>query len=339
MGGGLAGAFRLPSHPVSPLAAVARRMLLALGLLVLSAVIVYVQRGGYHDNAHPGQPLTLLASVYYATVTLSTTGYGDIVPVSAGARLANIVLITPIRVIFLIVLVGTTLEVLTERTRANWRIARWRSKVNGQAIVVGYGTKGRSVIATLRECGVPDASIVVIDTAGGAVAEANAAGLVAIAGDATRRDVLASAEAARAAQVVIAVQRDDTAVLITLTARELNPDAVIVAAVQERENEPLLRQSGANHVVVSSDAAGRLLGISTIRPLEARVMADLLNRSLDLTERPVDSNEVGRPPRDAAGAVAVLRGQSLLAVDDPETGGLQAGDRLILMASGGKARR
>jgi hypothetical protein len=44
-------------------------------------------------------------------------------------------------------------------------------------------------------------------------------------------------------------------------------------------------------------------------------------------------------PRDAAGAVAVLRGQSLLAVDDPETGGLQAGDRLILMASAGNARR
>jgi voltage-gated potassium channel len=244
-------------------------------------------------------------------------------------------------VIFLIVLVGTTLEVLTERTRANWRIARWRSKVNGQAIVVGYGSKGRSVIATLRECGVPDASIVVIDIAAGAVAEASSAGLVAISGDATRRDVLASAEAPRAAQVVIAVQRDDTAVLIALTARQLNPDAVIVAAVQERENEPLLRQSGANHVVVSSEAAGRLLGISTIRPSAARVMADLLDsgRSLDLTERPVAAAEVGRPPRDAAGAVvAVLRDQSLLAADDPEAGRLQADDRLILMASGGRAR-
>jgi voltage-gated potassium channel len=340
-GGGLTGAFRLPSHPVSPLTAVVRRMLLALGLLVLSTVIVYLQRGGYRDNAHPGQPLTLLASVYYATVTLSTTGYGDIVPVTAGARLANTVLITPIRVIFLIVLVGTTLEVLTERTRANWRIARWRSKVNGQAIVVGYGTKGRSVIATLRECGVPNASIVVIDIAAEPVAEANAAGLVAIAGDATRRDVLASAEAARAAQVVIAVKRDDTAVLITLTARQLNPDAVIVAAVQERENEPLLRQSGANHVVVSSEAAGRLLGISTMRPSAARVMADLLKgRSLDLTERPVNAAEVGRAPRDAADAViAVLRDQSLLAVDDPEAGRLLAGDQLILMAYGTKAKR
>jgi voltage-gated potassium channel len=116
-------------------------MLLAVGLLAVSAVIVYLGRNGYRDAAHPGQPLSVLASVYYATVTLSTTGYGDIVPVSDSARLVNTVLITPIRVIFLIVLVGTTLEVLTERTRMNWRIARWRTKVAGQVIVVGYGRR------------------------------------------------------------------------------------------------------------------------------------------------------------------------------------------------------
>jgi len=328
----------LPSHEISPLAAVARRMLLALGLLVLSAVIVYLGRAGYRDNAEPNQPLTLLASVYYATVTLSTTGYGDIVPVSANARLVNTVLITPIRVIFLIVLVGTTLEVLTERTRMNWRIARWRSKVNDQVIVVGYGTKGRSVIATLRESGVPDASIVVIDADAEAVAEANAAGLAVLAGDATRGDVLAGARADRAAQVVIAVHRDDTAVLIALTARELNPAAVIVASVKERENEPLLRQSGADHVVVSSEAAGRLLGISTIRPSASRVLADLLDRGggLDLTERDVSEAEVGRAAQDVAGAViAVLRGHSLISADDPQAGRLRPGDRLILMATCG----
>jgi voltage-gated potassium channel len=329
----------MPSHPVSPLAAVSRRMLLALSLLIASTVIVYLGRTGYHDNAHPGQPLSLLASVYYATVTLSTTGFGDIVPVSTGARLVNIVLITPIRVIFLVLLVGTTLEVLTERTRSNWRIGRWRSKVTGQAIVVGYGTKGRSVIATLRECGVPDISIVVIDSAAEAVADATAAGFVAVAGDATRRDVLARAEADRAGQIVIAVQRDDTAVLITLTARELNPRAMIVAAVRERENEPLLRQSGADHVVVSSDAAGRLLGMATIRPSAGRLIADLLDQGggLDLTERDVAPAELGRPARDAAGTViAVLRDERLLAAADPGAQQLRAGDRLILVASGGQ---
>jgi len=302
-----AGVVSLPSRSFSPLTAVTGRMLLAASLLALCTLIVYLGRNGYHDNAHPGQPLSPLAAVYYATVTMSTTGYGDIVPVSNTARLVNTVVVTPLRVIFLVILVGTTLEVLTERTRRNWRNARWRSKVSGHAIVVGYGTKGRSVIATLRESGMPAASIVVIDMSAEAVAEANAAGLAAVAGDATRRDVLARAEAGRAAQVTIAVHRDDAAVLVVLAARQMNPGALIVAAVRERDNEEVIRQSGADQVVVSSDAAGRLLGISTIRPSAARVMSDLLDRgrSLDLTER----------------------------AGDPEAARLQPGDRLILIAS------
>ena len=67
----------------------------------------------------PGRPLSVLGSVHYATVTLPGIGYGDIVPVTTAARLVNTVVITPMRVMFLIVLVGTTLQVLTERTRTN----------------------------------------------------------------------------------------------------------------------------------------------------------------------------------------------------------------------------
>jgi voltage-gated potassium channel len=311
-------------------------MLLAAGLLVLSAVLVYLGRYGYRDAAHPGQPLSVLASVYYATVTLSTTGYGDIVPVSGAARLVNTVLITPIRVIFLIVLVGTTLEVLTERTRMNWRIARWRTKVAGQVVVIGFGSKGRAVIRTLSESGVRKQGIVVIDTLAEAAAEANAAGLVAVVGDGTRSEVLRQAQIGRAGQVVIAVNRDDTAVLAALTARQLNPAATIVAAVREEENRDLLRESGADHVVVSSDAAGQMLAISTIRPAAAKVISDLLDhgRGLDLFERPVSRAEVGIPARAAGGTViAVMRAGQVLASDDSRAARLEEGDQLILVSS------
>ena len=331
-----AGAVLLPARPVTPLAAVSKRMFLALGLLAVSTVIVYLGRDGYRDAAHPGQPLSVLGCVYYATVTLSTTAFGDIVPVTATARLVNTVLITPIRVIFLILLVGTTLEVLTERTRTSWRIKRWRSRVAGQTVIVGYGTKGRSVIRTLGQSGLPDRSIVVVDVPAEAVAEANAAGLVAVGGDGTRQSVLIRAEIGSAAQVVIAVNRDDTAVLIALTSRQLNPSATIVAAVREEENRQLLRQSGADHVVVSSDAAGQMLAISTIRPAAGMVIADLLDRGrgLDLMERPAAGSELGAPARDAAGTViAVVRGDEVLASDDPRASPVAAGDGLILVSS------
>ena len=150
-----AAAVSLPSRPASPLAAVTQRMVLALGLLAASAVIVYLGRSGYRDAAHPRQPLSVLACVYYAAVALSTTGFGDIVPVSNSARLVNMVLITPIRVIFLIVLVGTTLEVLTQRTRTNWRITRWRSKMTGSGDRHRVRDQGPRFVRTLSESGVP----------------------------------------------------------------------------------------------------------------------------------------------------------------------------------------
>jgi len=330
-----AGFLSLPSRRTTPLAAVTRRMLLAAGLLVLSAVIVYLGRYGYRDAAHPGRPLSVLASVYYATITLSTTGYGDIVPHTETARLVNTVLITPIRVVFLIVLVGTTLEVLTERTRRNWRITRWRAKVTGQVVVVGYGSKGRAAVKTLTDSGVQKHAIVIIDALAEAVAEANAAGLAAVGGDGTRSEVLRQAEVGSAAQVIIAVNRDDTAVLVALTARQLNPSTTIVAAVREQENRALLSQSGADHVVVTSDAAGQMLAISTIRPSAAKVFADLLDhgRGLDLFERPADATEVGDSARAVAGVViAVMRDGEVLASDDPKVARIEEGDQLILVS-------
>ena len=93
-----------------------------------------------------------------------------------------------------------------------------------------------------------------------------------------------------AAAVIVAPDRDDSAVLITLTARELNPPARIVASVREAENAHLLEQGGADSVVVSSGAAGRLLGHAVHSPRVVQVLEDLLSvgEGLDIIEREVD---------------------------------------------------
>ena len=78
----------LPRTVQSPFRQVWRRMVIAAGVLVATVLIVYFDRNGYRDNS--GGPLSLLDATYYATVSLSTTGYGDITPVTPGARLLNI---------------------------------------------------------------------------------------------------------------------------------------------------------------------------------------------------------------------------------------------------------
>ncbi|RDG36332.1 potassium channel family protein [Streptomyces corynorhini] len=322
---------KLPRRKVvRPLRQVSRRLLMALVVLALTVFIVYIDKEGYHDNAD--NSVDFLDSVYYATVTLSTTGYGDIVPYSSGARLANVLLVTPLRVLFLIILVGTTLEVLTERTREEWRLNRWRSNLRDHTVIVGYGTKGRSAMQTLCATGLKKEQIVIVDPSGKVIEAANAEGFVGVLGDATRSDVLLRAELQRARQIVIATQRDDTAVLVALTARQLNRGAKIVAAVREEENAPLLRQSGADAVITSASAAGRLLGLSVLSPSAGTVMEDLIQQGsgLDLIERPVIKAEVGRNVRETDDlVVSVLRGHRLLGYDDPAASPLQLTDRLI----------
>jgi voltage-gated potassium channel len=140
------------------------------------------------------------------------------------------------------------------------------------------------------------------------------------------------AEVHKARQIIIATQRDDTAVLVTLTARQLNRQAKIVAAVREEENAPLLKQSGADAVITSASAAGRLLGLSVLSPSAGMVMEDLIQQGsgLDIVERPVVKAEVGKGVRETDDlVVSVVRGHRVLGYDDPAIGKLQLTDRLI----------
>ncbi|SEQ03174.1 MULTISPECIES: potassium channel family protein [Lentzea] len=326
----LVGVIRMPDKVESPVRAILKRVIGAMAALMLAVLIVYLDRDGYRDVNEDG--VSLLDAFYYATVSLSTTGYGDITPASSSARLVNVLVITPLRVLFLIVLVGTTLEVLTERSRQALRIQKWRRVVRDHVVVVGYGTKGRSAVAALLGDGVEPGSIVVVDTVQESLDAATAKGLVVVHGSGTRNDVLRVAGAARARAIVVAPNRDDTAVLVTLTARELAPKAQIVASVRERENEHLLRQSGADSVVVSSETAGRLLGMATATPSVVAMVEDLLtpDQGLAISERDVEPSEIGGSPRHLPDIVlGVVRGGTLYRVDAPEADAIEPGDRLL----------
>jgi voltage-gated potassium channel len=320
----------MPVARVSPVRSIGRRVAGALIALAAAVALVYAGRDGYRDVN--GDGVSLLDAIYYATVSLSTTGYGDITPVSPEARLVNILVITPLRVLFLIVLVGTTLAVLTERSRQVFRVQRWRSRVRDHVVVVGYGTKGRSAVRAVLSEGTAVGQVVVVDTDRTSLDAASAKGLITVHGSGTRSDVLRAAGVPKARSVVVAANRDDSAVLITLTARELAPKARIVAAVREAENVHLLRQSGADSVVVSSETAGQLLGMATHTPSVVAMVEDLLTpeAGLAIAERDVERSEVGGSPRHLADIVlGVVRAGILYRVDDPEADAIEAGDRLL----------
>ncbi len=314
------------AQQASPWTMLGRRLTWAGLLLIGVTLLVYVDRGGYSED------MSFLDAAYYASVTLTTVGYGDIVPVTPSARFLNLAIVTPARLIFLVLLVGTALSVLTEKTRKTLEIQRWRTTLKNHTVVIGYGTKGAGAVSALLADDIPASQIVVIDTNRAALANAEHHGLVTIYGSGTKQDVLKIAGVEFASSIVVTPSSDDTAVLCTLSVRELAPKANVVASVRESENRHLLLQSGANNVVTSAETAGRLLGLATVTPNVVEMMEDLLspNEGFSVAERPVREFEVGSNPRHLADIVlAVLRNNEVHRVDTVDAAALKPGDRLL----------
>ncbi|WP_433792286.1 potassium channel family protein [Actinoplanes sp. CA-252034] len=321
----------LPMVRQGPLRALGFRLLMACSLVLFAVAVIYADREGYRDVNEDG--LTLLDCFYYAVVSLSTTGYGDITPSTQSARLVNVLFITPARVLFLIILVGTTLEVLTDQYRKGLRVSRWRRKLKDHVIICGYGTKGRAAVAALLETGYDKSRIVIVENREAGVRQAAASGFVVIEGDATRSSVLNDADVKNAKSVIIATDRDEASVLITLTVRQLTAGQVrIIAAVREQENAALLKQSGAHHVIVSSSTAGRLLGLTTTAPPLIDVVEDLLTpgQGMALAMRSAERAEVGRNPRELPTlVVALIRRGKVLPLGGEQIVTIETGDLLV----------
>ena len=322
---------------LGPVANIAIRVSVAIGALVLAALLVYSERNCYADRGEVGT-LTLLDAFYYATVSLSTTGYGDIIPVCESSRLVNVLVITPLRFVFLIVLIGTTIEVLTRRTRQEWRTRNWRKHVDNHTIVVGYGVKGRSAARSLKDAGYDGNTIIVVAPDRDSIDLATRDGLVGIVGDGRSEEVLRDAAVEKAGRVIVATDEDDTSVLVTLTARRLaQPTCTIVAAVRESQNADILRQSGANNVIPTAESAGRLMGLSVISNTAGEIMEDLLDstRGLEVVEREITREELGLTPAqlDARGqlVLAVIRGGVAHRLYTDVIRQLEQGDRLVVI--------
>ena len=325
----------LPHNHAGPIFAIMWRVAIALACLFFTAGIVYLDRNGYRDVN--GDGMSLLDSFYYATVSLSTTGYGDVTPMSDHARLFNVIFITPLRFIFLTVLVSTTVEVLTQRGRDAFREARWRKTVQDHAIVVGYGVKGRAAVTTLIKGGYPAQDIVVIEPEGSSDPELAKLGVVEVKGDARREEVLKAAAVDRASKIIIAVDSDDTAVLVTIVSRRLNPKAQIIVAVREGIHMNTLRHTGANNVIVTDESTGNMLASAVLSPETGSIISDLVDPSegLEIHERDLNSNEIGKPVSELLNTgelvVSVIRGAEIHRFDDHKNLLLEAGDKVIVI--------
>lgn len=271
------------------------RVVAVLALIGIALAGHWFDRAGLKDNIDGH--ISFIDVIYFTMITVTTVGYGDIVPVSDRARLFDTFVVTPVRIFVWLIFLGTAYSFVIRHSWERWRMSLVQKNLNDHAIVCGYGATGAAAVDELIRRGCRAEQIVVVDGDPSALEAATDLGVSTVQGDATRNAVLEAAQIGRARSVLIAAPRDDTAILIALTARRLAPDVLVSATVRSAENEVLMREAGVDVIVNPVSFGGLLLAGSTAGSRIPDYVADLVavDGRVALRERPVTMDEVGKP--------------------------------------------
>jgi voltage-gated potassium channel len=317
------------------------RLALALALIGVALAVHWFDREGLRDNSHPGGTIGFVDIIYFTMITVTTVGFGDIVPVTERARLFDTFVVTPIRLFVWLIFLGTAYDFMFKRVWERWRMGVIQDKLHDHVVVAGYGVSGAEAVRELVARGADAARIVVIDEREPALEAAESCGVAVLSGDATRNAVLEAVKLERARALIVSAGRDDTSILIVLTARRIAPKVPISVVIRSDDNEALARQAGANTVINPASFAGLLLAGSTHGPHIADYMADLAaaDGSVALRERAVTAEEVGQPLSAITSGIGVRvhRGENVHPFWDDATHALQAGDHILeIVRNGGE---
>lgn len=221
----------------SPAAVIRRawRALIALALVLLGGWLGYLQLG-----------FTPLDAIYQTVTTVTTVGFREVQPLTSTGKAFTIVLIlvgVGTALYALGVLFGAMVEGHLTRHLEGRRMTRQITRMSGHVIICGWGRVGRACADRLTTDG---AAVVIVDHDAERLAGAH---YPTVLGDISDDAVLHEAGVARARALVAALDTDADNVYVTLSARALRPDMVIVARARSEESVPKLRRAGADHVV------------------------------------------------------------------------------------------
>ena len=256
-----------------------RSSLTASTLFALASVIVlliYGVLGAFLLGGGFAPPITTLPeALYFEMETMSTVGYGDIVPRSLDARMFVISLIMLGLTVFataLTAVLGPVLQNQISRTLGERK--RKMPHVN-HFIIAGDGVLARNTARELRHRGEPVVAIIEAESSGYGDAEV-------IIGDATDLDTLRAA-GGTVAKAILALSDDDSEnAFVILAARELATEAKLVAAVSSRKNLERVRRVRPDMIFAAPVFGSEFLAMALT---EQKIDSDwLIGRMLDANQ-------------------------------------------------------
>lgn len=319
-----------------------------LQIVVAIATVICIGCAGYMAFAH----YPPFEAAYMALTTITTIGYGEVLPLGAAGRTFNMFYIV-IGVATVLVALGVLTQAMIELELSGYFLKRRRRRMienlTSHFIVCGYGRVGRSASEELRKSGVP---ILVVDRNEERVERALNAGLLAVAADSTRDEVLRDVGIDRARGLIAALATDADNTYLILSAKALNPMIPVATRVSEEESERKLRRAGADVVFAPYTITGQRLSQSLLKP-HVNEFIDFTtgnNMGLDVRIEQVQvsarSEYVSKSLRQAQlrtelGVIvlAIRKGTGQMIFNPPADAEIGAGDHLIVMGPPAQLRR
>jgi voltage-gated potassium channel len=306
-----------------------------LAVLLIAVVLAayWFDRDGLKD--HSDGQMSFTDIIYFTMVTVTTVGYGDIVPVSDRARLIDAFLVTPIRLFIWFIFLGTAYQFVIQRIWEEIRMTRLQQRLSENVIISGFGHSGRSAAPEVAAKGTDRGQIVVIDINEEALRIAAENGYIGMRGDPTQERTLIEAGVERAKSVIICLGRDDANVLVVLTVRNLNSKVKIICSVKEEENLKLIRQAGADIMISPAKVGGYLLADAVNSRFTSDYVFDLLTSGgqVSLVERAPRLEEIGHRMREVTTGLVVRAYRDGTPIGFWEEGNdrIQEGDILLVI--------
>ncbi|GFO72057.1 voltage-gated potassium channel [Bathymodiolus japonicus methanotrophic gill symbiont] len=246
-------------------------------LIFIASTAIYM----FENEKMGGQINNLYDAFYWAVVTMSTVGYGDLTPVTQGGRLVTTALIISglgLMAFFTSIMVAAFSEKMNEFQQD--RVKASIEKLDNSTIVCGFGRVGQDIARQLQE---DQQSFVIIDNNEQHIALAKHQGYIALFDDATQNSTLTQAGINQGAKAILCATGDDVAnVYITLTSRYLNPDITIIARASHEDNVKKMHQAGASYTVQSYTIAGLLAAEYIGHPVAFEAINGILHGQQDV---------------------------------------------------------
>jgi len=232
-------------------------------VVFISSVLIYVMEAN-----NPNSPIdTLFEAIYWAVVTISTVGYGDITPATVeGRSVAMFVIVAGIAVYsFTTSLVVTAFTEKLDEIK-DIKIIDDVSKLKEFYIVCGYSAIAKEVVKTL----VLNTKVIILDKNSQNVMRAKKDGFVALNydhGSIASYDKL-HINIKKQVKAILCLNEDDVENVYTaLTVRSIDKDVLILSILKNQSNKNKLKIAGVNEIIDEKELVGMIARESVGKPI------------------------------------------------------------------------